>query len=340
MKRFYSLAIVLFLCSGAIATAEPLLQPAKTIPKAGSVFVIHPFENPLTVGEVEQMRTRVIANFRKRFQKSDHPIVFGSIDVPEGAFIAAYGFTIYADGMTAEYLGLAGDPQSVPIIHENARKWHKETETHKGSDAQILCFECPEWTRIASGQIEYYECPYGGVRNNYKLYICSNDNSSNYDWYGIGQWYQIFPGCNNNEWVNEEGRAIHKWSATTLQNPVLVDYDPDTELETEENSITADVCVYAEESGCCTECWGFWLGSYTRIEPWVDSLPTIAWRMFFTADNARKNTRIMQPGSICRVDQPCTPGEYKLLHLKSVGIFTDGTETEKVAHEWIIYVDY
>ena len=129
MRKYYSIGILLLLCSATIAMPEPILQPARTISKADSVFVIQSFENPLTAGEVEQMRTEVIANFKKSSQKPDHPIAFSSIDVPEGTFIAAYGFKIYADGVTAEYLGLASDPQSVSIIHKNAQKWYEETET-------------------------------------------------------------------------------------------------------------------------------------------------------------------------------------------------------------------
>lgn len=321
--------------------AESLVQPAETIPKAGSVFVIHPFENPLTVGEVEQMRTRVITNFKKRFQNPDHPLVFGSIDVPEGAFIAAYGFTIYADGMTAEYLGLAGNPQSVPIIHENARKWHKETETYKDSDAQILCTECPEWTIIGTGEIDWYDYPYGAVTNNYKLYFCSDDSSSNYDWYAIKHTFKIIPGyyTYGNEWVNDEGYSIHKWGATALQNPLLVDFYPDTSPV--EGPTTVSVCISATASGCPEMCWSFWLGWYTEIYNMSDS-PTVKakWKMLFTADSARRNTRTMVPGSICRVDQPCTTGTYKLLHLRSIGYFTDGTDTESVEYKWIIFVEY
>lgn len=317
--------------------AEPIVQPAETIPKAGSVFVIHPFENPLTVGEVEQMRTRVIANFRKRFQKPDHPIVFGSIDVPEGAFIAAYGFTIYADGMTAEYLGLAGDPQSVPIIHENAREWHKETETYEDSDDQILC---PEWTTIGTGAIDWYVYPYGGVTNNYQLGFCSNDSSSSYDWYAIAHTFEIIPGyyTYGSEWESDEGYSLHRWYKTELQNPVLVDFSPDTTVE---GPATIPVCLSAPESGCPELCWGFWLGWYTKIYNMSDSPSvTAAWRMEFTANSARRNIRTMVPGSLCRVDQPSSTGTYMLLHLLSVGRFTDGSTIEQVKHTWRISVDY
>lgn len=325
--------------------AEPVLQ--SRIPKAGSVFVMHPFENPLTVEEVEQMRTRVIANFKNRFQNPDHPLVFGSIDVPESAFIAAYGFTIYADGVTAEYLGLASDPQSVSIIHKNAQKWHKETETYASFGDQIPCSGW--WKLIGTEMITWYDCPYGAVTNNYELYLCENDDSSSYDWYGIIHTFEIIPGCYtcgpppgcntcDNEWVNHEGHSIHKWCATTLQNPLLVDSSPNSY---QKGPKTVTVCLSAPLSGCSGRCWDFFLKSGTEIYHDSSSSPVKArWRMEFTTKKARENIREMVPGSICRVDEPSTPGVYILLGLKSKGCFTDGTNIVCVEHIWGICVEY
>lgn len=335
MRRYYSIGILLLLCSATVAMADPVLQPR--IPKAGSVFVMHPFENPLSVEDVEQMRTRVIANFKKRFQKPDHPLVFGGIDVPEGAFIVAYGFTIYADGVTAEYLGLTSDPQSVSTIHENARKWHKETETYVSSGNQI---PCGSWSTVGTGEVTWYDNPYGAVTNDYVLYFCENDNSSSYDWYAVKHTYEIIPGCLTcgSEWVNEEGYSLHRWYETELENPLLIVVSPET---IQEGPKTVDVCIESPSSGCPEKSWSFWLGWYTKIYNMSDS-PTVlaAWRMEFTANSARENIRKMKPGSICRVDEPGTPGTYRVIDLLSVGRFTDGSTTEQVKYCWKINVEY
>ena len=57
--------IVFFLCSGAITTIEPRLQPAVEI-IADRMLVMHPFENSLAVTEIEQIKTSIIATFKKR----------------------------------------------------------------------------------------------------------------------------------------------------------------------------------------------------------------------------------------------------------------------------------
>jgi hypothetical protein len=319
--------------------AEPVLQ--SRIPKAGSVFVMHPFENSLTVEEVEQMRTRVIANFKKRFQNPDHPLVFGGIDVPEGAFIVAYGFIIYADGVTAEYLGLASDPQSVSIIHKDAQKWHKETEAYTSSGVQIPCSGW--WKLVSSGEVTWYVYPYGAVTNDYELYKCSNDNSSSYDWYGVKHTYEIIPGCQTcgSGYISDYGYSKHRWCDTELDNPLLIVVSPETIQEAEEDPIDVEVYLSAESSGCSGQGWVFPLGSYTIMRNTSDSPAIIArWKMEFTNCEARENIRSMVPGSICRVDEPDTPGTRKILSLRSVGYFTNGNDTREVKHIWNIFAEY
>jgi hypothetical protein len=339
MRRYFSIGILLLLCSATVVMAEPVLQPR--IQKAGSVFVMHPFENPLTVEDVEQMRTRVIANFKRRFQKPDHPLVFGGFDVPEGAFIVAYGFTIYADGVTAEYVGLTSDSQSVSTIHNNARKWHKETETYTSSGDQVPCSGW--WSAAGTGEVTWYDDPYGAVTNDYVLYFCNNDNSSSYDWYAIKHTYEIIPGlltCGSG-WINDYGWSKHRWCDTDLENPLLIDVSPETIQVAEEDPISVHVCLSAPSSGCPDGCWYFTLGSYTIMRNNTDSPQVIArWKMEFTNDEARENIRSMKPGSLCRMDEPSTPGEYKIISLRSVGYFTDGTTTVEVKHIWDIFVEY
>ena len=146
MKRYYSIGIVFLLFSTAIVTADPILRPVTELEKMESIFVMCSFEDYFTVQELEKMRDSVIANFKQNYGKPGQPIIYSSIDVPDGACIAAYGFKIFKGGATAEYLGIAHNPQSVSLVHENAQEWNMETETSKG-DAHIL----GTWNRKSSG---------------------------------------------------------------------------------------------------------------------------------------------------------------------------------------------
>jgi hypothetical protein len=175
------------------------------------------------------------------------------------------------------------------------------------------------------------------------LYFCNNDNSSSYDWYAIKHTYEIIPGlltCGYN-YINDYGYSKQRWCDTTLDNPLLIVVSPETIQEAEEEPISVYAYLSAPSSGCPGGGSYFTLGSYTLMRNTSDSEAVIArWKMEFTNSEARENIRSMVPGSLCRVDEPSTPGEYTILRLFSEGYFTNGATTELVSYFWTIIVEY
>jgi len=334
MKRIYSVWVVFLLFGGAVAMAEPGLQPedAHTI---DSVLVVRPFGTPLTLQEIEQVRTNVKANYEHLIQNAGHPVAFSTFDVPEGSVIAAYGFKLFAS-MAAEFVGLAGDPQSVPLIHKDARKWYNDDS--EGKDAQILA---GSWVKIKSDVLHWYQYPYGGITNNYELRKCANDGSSVHDWYAIRHTFRILPGYSvyGTAWENYRGFSIHNWSSSTFNNPQLRDWSP---WGAHAGPVNLTPCISG--SPCPLWCWTFHLaGGTTMYAQSSSGAITAKWEMQFTTDIARRRNRRMDPGSSCRVDQPGA-GHYKLLWLKSRGVFRHetgfGYAYQGVEYTWHLYVKY
>ena len=68
---------MLLLFGGAVATAEPGLQP-KDAHTIDSVLVVRPFGTPFTLQEIEQVRTSFTANYEHLIQNTGRPVAFSN----------------------------------------------------------------------------------------------------------------------------------------------------------------------------------------------------------------------------------------------------------------------
>jgi hypothetical protein len=331
-------AIILVMVSTAVG--EPFMQEESSTQKANSIFIIRPFNNPVTTQEIEQLKTTIFTNFEVNFEKPSHPLVLCTFDVPEGAVITAYGFKLWTNGLTMQYVGMAGDPQSVSIIHEKAQLWNQKTEKYQREGVWILG---ATWIMIGLGEGDYYSSPYGGVTNNWEIRWLSSDGSSTRDWFAVKQIFAMEPGYQryDSSWKNYRGYPTHNWSVSTLSNPQLHDWDP---LGTQSGSTTISVSVSGGSSGASASWgWSYTQPAVTTVDQSSTGSEKAKWEMKFNNGDVQKSTGGMKPGSSCGVDQPSS-GTYKLIDLKSKGKFRKSVwwwyDYVSLTHTWHLYVTY
>jgi len=340
MKRIYAIWIIALVCGASIVIAtalsgkdanikienatgsisQPSMQeePKEPINKINDILVTRTLADSISLEEMRQMRDTLINDFISKFGKPKHPIITADPEIPEGAYMVAYGFKIYSDGMT-------GDAESVPIIHQRAQKWQNK---------EILGSN-PYWGLICQGEGDYFKSPYGGVTNNFECRYLYNDTSPSRDWFAIKQIFAMHPGCveYGSSWKNKTGYPKHDWSASTLGNPQLHDWDP---LGTFTGTQTISVSI---SSGGATWSWSYTQPDVTTYDYSSTNTEIAKWKMVFNSDASKESTGGMKPGSSCGVNQH-TSGTYRVLDLEAKGEFANWLTNTYLTHLWHINASY
>jgi len=283
----------------------------KTYTPTNEIFLIRNFTESISIEEIKEKREKIINNFVNAMGKPEHAIAIATPEVPEGARIVAYGFRIYPNGVTTQYVGMAGDEESVQIIHEHAQEWY---------DKYVIIRSGAYWSEISRGEADFYKSPYGGVTNNFECRYLYNDNSNTRNWYAIKHIFAMEPGCQRygSGWKNYRGYPKHDWSASTLGNPQLHEWDL---LGTHTGSQTIAVSITGGTEGASvTWSWGYTQPDVTTIDQSSTDTEIAKWEEHFNNGAVQSSTGGMKPGSCCAVNQH-TSGTYRLLDLTSEGKF-------------------
>jgi len=285
----------------------------KTYTPTNEIFLIRNFTEPISVEEIKEKREEIINNFIDVMGKPKHAIAIATPEVPEGVRIVAYGFRIYPNGVTAQYVGMADDDEeSVQIIHEHAQEWYDKYEvlTSTGVLGE------PHWVEIGRNEGEIYHNPHGGVDDNYVLFQLADDTSSTRDWFAIHHIFCMYPGCHvyGSNWRNDYGRLKHDWSASDFGNPQLHDHDPmGTHTGTQTISVSLGPSPALQ--------WSYTQPEVTTLDESDSSIELARWKETFNSEAAQTHPGGMEPGSSCGVNQPTSGGTYKLLDLVAEGHF-------------------
>jgi len=347
MRRIYAIWIIVLVCgasiviatsfsgkdidiktentTGSISQSSMQEELKKPINKINEILVTRTLTDSISLEEMRVMRDTLINDFISKFGKPKHPIITAEPEVPEGAYIVAFGFKIYSDGMTMEYVGIAGDAESVPIIHQRAQKWRNKEIL--GSNAY--------WGLICMDEGDYFKSPYGGVTNNFECRYLYNDTSPSRDWFAIKQEFEMVPGCveYGSSWKNKAGYPKHDWSASTLGNPQLHEHDP---LGTFTGTQTISVSI---SSGGATWSWSYTQPDVTTYDYSSTNTEIAKWKMVFNSDASKTSTGGMKPGSSCGVNQHIS-GTYRILDLEAKGEFANWLTNTYLTHLWHINVTY
>lgn len=337
MKRYCSIGILLLLCSSTIAVAEPILQPSRVMPCVDGMLVTRPFENPLTLEDIQQINTGAITNFSRSFRNPDRPIVSCIPEIPDGTYVVAYGFKVFADGTIKQYVGIVGDSQSVPLVHHEARKWNLDTGAVT-VDVQPLC--CTgEWKLISSVVENVHIRPCGSVNNGYELYWLYGDDSPTTDCFAIKHIFSTQPGriVYGSSYDNYTGFLRHSWEAHDPFYGQFGDYDPQG---TSTGPLTIDVSLLCD----CDQplSWTFPLVDGVIMDERSQRNHIAEWLMqYISLTSQRSVIGDMQPGSAARVNTPSIPGTYILVHVRGETKFRNKLgETCDVGSHLVVQVTY
>jgi hypothetical protein len=340
--RALSGLLAVFLVSMVVAPAVSATSINTGNSDVSSVYRVTDFTNPITLSDLKEMRESVIDNSQQRTE-SHAPLVLADPVVPEGAEIVAYGFTLDARGVPVQYVGLAGDEESVSIIQKKAQEWYDSNIVNPqlAVAEQAGALASAEWVTIGLMTGDYYLSPYGGVTDNYELQQLSNDGDSTKDWFAIKQIFAMEPGCQAFEmisWKNRMGTMLHDWSAGTFGSPELYEWDP---LGTKTGAQTIGVSITGGTGGAsATWSWSYDQPEVTTYDRSSTGTEKAKWEMFFNSDDAKETTGGMKPGSVGSVSQHSS-GTYRILNLQADGQFYNGVTTyHTLSHTWNINFQY
>jgi len=307
-----------------------------------SVYRVTDLSNPITLSGMKEMRESVINNSQQRTE-NHAPLVLADPDVPEGAEIVAYGFTLDARGVPIQYIGLAGDEESVSIIQKKAQEWY---DTNIVNSQRVITeragtLDSSGWIEIGRNTGDYYLSPYGGVTNNYELRQLSSDGDNTRDWFAIKQIFAMEPGCQafeDSSWTNRMGTILHDWAAGTFGSPELYEWDP---LGTRTGTQTIEVSITGGTGGAsATWGWSYTQPEVTTYDRSSTGTEKAEWEMYFNNDDVKRTTGGMKPGSTGSVSQHSS-GMYRILNLQANGQFYNGWLTyHTLRHVWNIDLQY
>ncbi len=340
MQAFFLLLALLLVSVGFVPAVSATSVNAENS-DVSSVYRVTDFSNPITLSDLKEMRASVINNSPQRAE-NDAPRVLADLDVPEGAAIVAYGFTLDACGVPVQYVGLAGDEKSVSIIQKKAQEWYDVNivNSQPGGTEQTGTLALSEWVPLGRNTADYYLSPYGGVTNNYELWQLSSDGDNTRDWFAIKHIFAMEPGCQvyNSSWTNKKGTMLHDWAAGTFGSPELYEWGP---LGTISGTQTIDVSITGGTGGVSTTLsWSYTQPEVTTYDRSSTGTEKAKWEMLFNSDAAKQTTGGMKPGSTGSVRQQGS-GTYGLLNLQADGQFYNGLLTyQTLSNVWNIDVQY
>ncbi|WP_214084052.1 hypothetical protein [Methanoculleus sp.] len=340
--RAFSVLLALLLVSVGVVPAVSATSINTENSDVASVYRVAEFSNPITLSDLKEMRESVIDNSQQRTD-NHAPLVLADPVVPEGAEIVAYGFTLDARGVPVQYVGLAGDEESVSIIQKRAQEWYDSNIVNPqlAVAEQAGTLDRAGWIEIGRNTGDYYLSPYGGVTDNYELRQLSNDGDNTKDWFAIKQIFAMEPGrqaFEGSSWTNKKGTMLHDWAAGTFGSPNLYEWDP---LGTKTGEQTIGVSITGGTGGAsATWSWSYDQPEVTTYDRSSTDTEKAKWEMFFNSDAAKRTTGGMKPGSVGSVSQHSS-GTYRILNLQADGQFYNGMTTyHTLSHVWNINFQY
>ncbi|KGK98993.1 hypothetical protein LI82_02850 [Methanococcoides methylutens] len=111
------------------------------------VYMVRNFSDPISLTELNEARNDVINGYYVNTSEkgaSYSSIMYSVPQIPEGGHIVAYCFRINDEGITSDYVGIAGDERSVSRIHEKAETWYNN---------EVLGLENAEANTIADDEL-------------------------------------------------------------------------------------------------------------------------------------------------------------------------------------------
>jgi hypothetical protein len=286
------------------------------------VYEVTDLSDPISIDYLNEMRNSVIEKYQKA-KGSQISIVYTEPEIPKDFEIVAYAFTINPQGITNQYVGLAGDEKSVAIIQKKAQDWREKNIIKQNSlTIDQTKSRSSDWVRVGRDTQDVFTDPFGGMTNNHEIRKLSNDGDSTKDWFAVQQIFAMEPGIRafQSSYVNHVGKMSNDWSAGTFGNHQLFEWEP---LGTISGSQGVAVSISGGTGGASAT----WTWSYNQPDVTTTDLSSTGteiakWTMDFNSDASKTSTGGMKTGSVCSVNQHSS-GTYKILDLKAEGKFHD-----------------
>lgn len=344
MKSFKSIIIV-------IVTIILTILPVSLVSAADSPdlhklnygqIVLGNYNEPVSLEQIENARTTV----------ANEAVLLGNITpngpkcaltLPEGyqGEIIAYAFVIDKNGTPNQYVGVAGNYESVSTILEKASDWYKNTLTPTHEDEYNA--RGSDWKDdepLASFNDDYYQYPYGGVSSTVDIHYLYYDEDATHDWYAVKQFHSIEPGCHVwpgvSNWESDQSGPYQDWGWGELEDDLL-EWDPTT---TTTGDQTISVSLTGGKAGVqATLTWAFDHPDIVTYDDTSDYYDKAAWLMDISG-NPREYTLTIGPGSDCKTYQQSS-GTYDLVKVGSKGKFElDWIYSQILEMYWPIEVTY
>jgi hypothetical protein len=239
---------------------------------------------------------------------------------PKKARIVDYIVVPRGNGIPQQFVGAAGNPQSVDNVHaraeEKAQTFRKNTKNLSSNSADGLISRSQvggEWIRVTPGDDEAYlaDQPYGAVQCNFDWYALPNNlEESGRDTHAFRQYHAMRPGKKlwGGDWQNEYARAFHWWDVNQALNPELKKWGPDSPSGSQYN---VSLAVSAEPLS-----WSFPINN-TELTVKTDfTAPLGEWKWQIWGNKYREQTMGFQPGSTAEIgEQRC--GRHHFITLRS-----------------------
>jgi hypothetical protein len=299
------------------------------------------FPTSLSLEDLDSIRNQVISEYKTEKGISIISATYSVPEIPKSGEIVAYCFKINGDGTASQYVGIAGDNESVSVIHEEAKKWYhdqvvdfdenkKINYANQTSDYLLSSESREEWRESLHSCSSYYKNPYGGVTNNYELYVLMNDSSSTSDWFAIVQEFSMEPGYkawSGSPWKNDVGRLYHEWSSGTVGNAQLFDFWPNGPFTRK----TTETTIIPGRFG---DVLAAFMGGYSQpdVSTQTDSSSITdigEWKLTCNNNAAKKSTVVMYSKSTCSANQHSS-GTYYILDVVATGVFRESLFSSKV----------
>ncbi len=305
------------------------------------VYMVQDFSNPISIRDIEETQDAVISNYKEYKRVVNQPMIFSIPEVSDDERIIAYGFLVNDDGITSQYVGI-GDEGSVSKIQEDAKTWYTnevlgmgkdKTNTILNTTSDSLNSKLSTSRASWSGPYRFYNkkylSPYGGVMNNYELYVLSDDGSSTVDWFAVVQEFGMEPGYRAypiSLWKNDVGYAEQIWPNGNLGNAQLFSFRPNGPYT---GQTSQSVTITGGTGGASAGLTWTYSQPDVSTECYCSTNTDIAkWKVTCNSNAAKTSTVGTNPGSTCSANQHSS-GSYKILDVKATGIFRESLLSSK-----------
>ncbi|WP_435196476.1 hypothetical protein [Natronomonas sp. EA1] len=330
--------------TAVIGTTVPGL--ASGISSENIIYLRGSYDSPVPFERIREAR-------QKAAQRGNSQKVKGSANpaFPENGRIVDYIVTPRGNGIPRQFIGVAGNPQSVDDVHARAQEKAQAFKnggqdqggsSSDGSDGLVSISQTGSgWNNVTPTDDEgyYSEYPYGAVQNNFDWWKLTNSQEEyGRDTHAIHQYHAMIPGKSKwggseSEWQNEYAKAYHWWNRGEQTNPELRKWDP----------YTQDGSSYNISIGTSTEplSWSFPVNN-TDLHTNTDfTVPRAEWKWQIWGNQYRESTMGFEPGSTCEVDEHSC-GQYDLLEFRSYGGFQNELDLSRhgLYYDWTLWWDF